>query len=177
MATRTELFRPLILVFSIIIADQVTKVIVVQTIPLITEGGPIIHVVGDFLRLIHARNLGIAFSLGDTLPQELRSVLFVLLPALVLAVLMLYYWRSDELTTLQRWAVAGIVGGGFGNLIDRVFRAQGVVDFLDVKFYGLFGMARWPTFNIADASVVVCGILLVASMFIGEGSTEYEQEG
>ena len=67
---------------------------------------------------------------------------------------------------MQRWAICGIVGGGIGNLIDRFFRAEGVVDFIDVKFYGLFGFERWPTFNIADASVVVCGVLLVLSFVI-----------
>ena len=59
--------------------------------------------------------------------------------------------------------VVGIIGGGIGNLIDRIFRAEGVVDFIDVKFYGLFGMERWPTFNVADSAVVVCGILLIVS--------------
>ena len=60
----------------------------------------------------------------------------------------------------------GIAGGGFGNLIDRFFRAEGVVDFIDVKFYGLFGMERWPTFNVADSAVVVCGILLIISFIV-----------
>ena len=41
-----------------------------------------------------------------------------------------------------------------------------MVDFIDVKFYGLFGMERWPTFNVADSAVVVCGILLVVSFLI-----------
>jgi signal peptidase II len=58
----------------------------------------------------------------------------------------------------------GIIGGGFGNLIDRFFRPDGVVDFIDVKFYGLFGLERWPTFNVADSAVVVCGSLLFISM-------------
>jgi signal peptidase II len=178
MATRKELLRPLLLILVIVAADQITKYFVVQNIQLITEGGPTINVFGEFLRFIHARNLGIAFSMGDSLPPGLRSALFAALPALVLAALMVYYFRTDELTRLQRWILAGIVGGGLGNLIDRVFRSQGVVDFIDVKIYGLFGMVRWPTFNIADASVVVCGILLVVSMFLtGEGSTEHEQEG
>ena len=57
----------------------------------------------------------------------------------------------------------GIVGGGLGNLVDRFFRKEGVVDFIDVKFYGLFGLERWPTFNVADSAVVVCGILLIIS--------------
>jgi len=60
--------------------------------------------------------------------------------------------------------VAGIIGGGLGNLIDRIFRPQGVVDFISVNFYGFLGFSRWPTFNIADSSVVVCGILLFLSV-------------
>ena len=51
------------------------------------------------------------------------------------------------------------------NLIDRFFRANGVVDFIDVKFYGLFGLERWPTFNIADAAVVISFVLLILYSF------------
>ena len=69
--------------------------------------------------------------------------------------------------------MAGIIGGGFGNLIDRIFRPAGVVDFIDVRFYGIFGLERWPTFNVADASVVVAGILLIVS-FILEKDKENE---
>ena len=53
---------------------------------------------------------------------------------------------------------------GFGNIFDRIFRPEGVVDFIDVKFYGLFGMERFPTFNVADSFVMVCAILLVISV-------------
>ena len=60
----------------------------------------------------------------------------------------------------------GIAGGGLGNLIDRFFRAEGVVDFIDIKFFGLFGLERWPTFNVADSAVVICGILLVISFIV-----------
>ena len=59
-----------------------------------------------------------------------------------------------------------MLGGGLANMVDRVFRPQGVVDFVDVKFYGLFGMERYPTFNVADSSVVVGGILLLVT-FLG----------
>ncbi|WP_461252145.1 signal peptidase II, partial [Treponema sp. R8-4-B8] len=72
---------------------------------------------------------------------------------------------SDEFTPIQRWALAGIIGGGIGNIIDRIFRSDGVVDFISVNIYGLLGMQRWPTFNIADSSVVVGCILLLVTMF------------
>jgi signal peptidase II len=45
------------------------------------------------------------------------------------------------------------------------------VDFVSVKFYGLFGLERWPTFNVADSAVVVAGLaLLVSFMREGNGS-------
>jgi signal peptidase II len=84
----------------------------------------------------------------------------------VLGFLLGYYLRSDELTRLQRWAIGGIIGGGAGNLIDRIFRPDGVVDFISVKFYGLFGFERWPTFNIADACVVISMFLFLFSIII-----------
>jgi signal peptidase II len=156
---------PLILTVAILVLDQVTKAIIVATIPMQTIGSQFF---GDFLRIIHVRNPGIAFSLGAGSPDAVRFVVFTLVPIGVMLALLAYFLRSHDLTMMQRWGLAGILGGGCGNLIDRIFRPDGVVDFIDVKFYGLFGMERWPTFNIADSSVVVCGILLVVSMlFLG----------
>lgn len=162
---------PLILVAAIVVIDQITKAIIAANVPRIETSGYVINVIGDFLRIIHTRNLGIAFSLGRGLSAGFRSVLFVALPTIVLVALSVLYFRSDEFTPVQRWAVAGILGGGIGNLIDRLLREDGVVDFVDVKFFGIFGLERWPTFNVADASVVVCGILLVVGMF-AQGKAE-----
>ena len=55
-----------------------------------------------------------------------------------------------------------------GNIIDRIFRPEGVVDFISAKFYGILGFERWPTFNAADSSVVVCGIILVVTLFFAK---------
>ena len=163
--TPRELWTPLILAAAIVLVDQITKAIIVAHVPLYYRTGFSIEVLGDFFRIIHARNLGIAFSIGDGLPFWLRKALFVAVPVAVLGVLVGSLYRSRDLTRTQRWYVAAIIGGGVGNIIDRVFRPQGVVDFLDVKFYGLFGLERWPTFNVADSSVVVGGVLLVLTMF------------
>lgn len=160
---------PFILTFAIILADQLTKFLVELYIPLDYANG---HLgigpafLGDFLRIIRVYNTGVAFSLGDSWPLALRRLSFGLVPLIVMVLVIVVYFRNKEFTMLQRWAICGVLGGGFGNLIDRFFRARGVVDFIDVKFYGLFGMERWPTFNIADSAVVVCGILLVASFLI-----------
>jgi signal peptidase II len=94
-------------------------------------------------------------------------MLFSLLPLAVIALLFLYYLLTrDPLTRLQKWTFAALLGGGLGNYVDRIMRPEGVVDFLDVKFYGIFGLARWPTFNLADATVVIAGILLFVTFFI-----------
>lgn len=152
---------PLFLSLGLVLLDQITKLWIVTHVPLYYRTGYAIDVIGDFFRIIHARNLGIAFSIGYDFPEIARRVLFISLPAIVVTVLLYLMFRTDEFRGLQRWCVAAIIGGGVGNLIDRIFRADGVVDFLDVKFYGILGMERWPTFNVADSSTVVGGILLV----------------
>lgn len=158
--TKGKLY-PLLLSTLVILADQVSKLIIVAQYPL----GKITRVFsGDFFWITHVRNKAIAFSLGHGLPDLVRQILFIVLPIVVLALLMVYYFRYNDFSRLQRWAVAGIVGGGIGNIIDRIFRPAGVVDFISVNFYGLLGFDRWPTFNIADSAVVVCGILLFISI-------------
>ena len=154
---------PITLAVVVIVLDQITKMLVVRFIPYGTIGASYL---GDFLRLIHISNTGVAFSVGATWSDTVRSILFSVVPVLVIAIVIGVYFRNNEFSKLQRWAIMGIVGGGIGNLIDRIFRAEGVVDFIDIKFYGLFGLERWPTFNIADSAVVVCGILLFVSFII-----------
>jgi signal peptidase II len=155
---------PFILTGLVVLADQLVKSFIVKHWP--QEGTLIKDVFSNgFLYLYHVRNKAIAFSLGRNLPDSLRPFLFILVPLVVLGLLVWYYFRSEEFSALQRWALAGIVGGGLGNIIDRIFRPDGVVDFISVKFYGLLGLERWPTFNIADSSVVVCCILFLVSIF------------
>ncbi len=155
---------PFALTVSIIMLDQISKAIVVAKIPL---GTIVASYFGDFLQIWHVRNKAVAFSLGAGLPDGFRSVLFLVVPVIVMVLLVwMLLSRKNQFSTLQRWALAGILGGGIGNLIDRFCRPDGVVDFVSVKFYGLFGLERWPTFNVADSSVVVCGILLIISLMV-----------
>ena len=161
---------PLILVLVVMILDQLTKLIVTDTIPLYEVGASFF---GGFFRIVHVNNPGIAFSIGQGWSVAARGILFRLVPLLVIIVVLGVYMRNDDFTALQRWSIAGIAGGGFGNLIDRFFRAEGVVDFIDFQWFGITNSPfkflrweRWPTFNIADSAVVVCGILLVLSFLL-----------
>jgi len=155
---------PLSLTAFLIIFDQVVKAIIVKVQPLHPA---LIRDVfnNDFFKILHVRNKAIAFSIGENFPDFIKPALFIVVPILVLVFLIWYYFKSNEFTNVQRWAAAGIIGGGLGNIIDRIFRPDGVVDFISIKLYGFLGFEYWPTFNIADSSVVVCCILLLVTMF------------
>lgn len=160
---RKEKLIPLFFLAGVLILDQLTKYLVVKYIP---ENTILWSFFGDFLRIVHVRNLGAAFSFGSALPATARSVLLAILPVAVLVFALFIYFRNNEFTYFQRWLICGVLGGGFGNIADRLFRPAGVVDFIDVKFYGIFGFERWPTFNVADSCILVCGIWLFISFLI-----------
>ncbi|PKL25212.1 MAG: signal peptidase II [Spirochaetae bacterium HGW-Spirochaetae-3] len=153
---------PFALTLAILVADQVTKAAVVASI---RPGRIAWNALGDFFWLVHQKNTGAAFSMGDGLAEPLRVAILIVVPLALMIALCVYYFKTDELTPVQRWALCGIIGGGVGNIIDRIARPEGVVDFLSFKFYGLFGLERWPTFNVADSAVVLCGVLLVVAGF------------
>ena len=161
---------PISLAALVILLDQITKILVMKNIPLGTIGAQFF---GDFIRIIHVANTGVAFSVGATWSETARRLLFSLIPLIVIGIVITIYFRNNTWTKLQHWTIMGIVGGGLGNLIDRFFRAEGVVDFIDVKWFGIqkaplaiLRMDRWPTFNVADSAVVVCGILLMISFIV-----------
>lgn len=158
-----KLLMPFILTFAVIIADQITKCLVVKYIEPWTIGAQFF---GDILRIVRVANNGVAFSMGDSLSLIGRRLCFGLVPVIIMGLVIGVYFRNKEFTILQRWAICGVVGGGIGNIIDRIFRVEGVIDFIDVKFYGIFGLQRWPTFNVADMAVVICGIMLIISFVV-----------
>ena len=161
MKIKKEVMLPFILTLFVILLDQITKIAIVHYAP---PSRILSSFFGDFLQIILVYNTGAAFSLGNTLSPILRFLFLKLLPLLVVIAFIPVYFRV-EFSKFERWAICAILGGGIGNLIDRFFRAEGVVDFIDVKFYGLFGLERWPTFNIADASVVIAFALLILYSF------------
>lgn len=155
-----DYFLPFSLTAFVILIDQLSKAFIVANWPI--QGTLIANVFdNDLLIIYHVRNPAIAFSIGYNLPQQFRFPLFVVVPILVLVFLLVYYFKIEDFSRLQRWALAGIIGGGIGNIIDRIFRPDGVVDFISVKFFGIFGLERWPTFNVADSSVVICCFIML----------------
>ena len=161
---KRDYFLPLILTFVVIALDQLTKWLIIKSIAPWSVGATFF---GDFLRIVCVYNTGAAFSLGSGLSSVMRFIVMACIPSCFIAGICVVYFKS-EFPRLQRWFLGGIIGGGISNLLDRFFRAEGVVDFIDIKFFGLFGLERWPTFNIADAAIVVCGVGLFVTIFIYE---------
>jgi signal peptidase II len=162
---------PFILTILVILADQLLKFYIDHNWPLPHPDDRLFIkdiFANGVLQIWHVRNKAIAFSLGSGVPDFLRPVLFIILPIGVLAFLVWYYFSTKELTILQQYALAGIIGGGSGNIIDRIFRPDGVVDFISIslKFIPLPIFNPWPTFNLADASVVICCIIFLISIII-----------
>jgi signal peptidase II len=165
-AKKVLAFLPTLLSASLIAADQASKAWIVANVP---DNSIYSRYFGDFLWIVHTRNLGIAFSIGDSIPAVLRVLLFIAVPICFLVAAAVYGYRSKALTLFQRFAIAFIVGGGLGNQVDRIFRTEGVVDFVSFSMYGLFGFDRFPTFNVADMSITIGAIALLISGFFMEG--------
>ncbi|HUF89299.1 MAG TPA: signal peptidase II [Gemmatimonadota bacterium] len=132
----------------VLVLDQLTKAWVRSTMTL----NETIPVVGDVVRLTYIHNEGAAFGLSVG-PHS--SQVFLVLAA-VASVLVLYLLLSaPREERMQRVALALILGGALGNIIDRV-RWSMVVDFIQVGVAGHF----WPIFNVADSAVTIGAVLL-----------------
>jgi len=154
---------PFVLTLTAIVLDQITKALVVGHIPFGTVGYTLY---GNFLWIVHDRNLGAALSFGANWPEIPRRLFLQILPLIVLVgAITFFYLRDRSLSKIQYWTLAGILGGGFGNLIDRFFRPEGVVDFVSVAWFG-FPWSRFPTFNVADSFITVCGFVLLLSVLL-----------
>lgn len=146
----------------VLVLDQVTKRIVADHMFV----GESIGVLGSFFRLTYVHNDGAAFGL------ELGGRWsFIVVTALVAAFILFYYTRSER-TVTARWALALILGGALGNLVDRI-RIGEVVDFLHFSVGGL----SYPIFNVADIGVSVGVGLLAIHLFRKDHSERDAHDG
>ncbi len=114
-----------------------------------------VDVLGDLLRLAYVRNPGAAMGL---LPAG-REVL-IAVSVLASVFLIALYLRTPPRLVVRRAALAAIVGGAFGNLVDRIWYGGSVVDFIDIGV----GVHRFYTFNVADMGVSLGGAVLFLSL-------------
>ena len=132
---------------GVLVVDQASKAWVTGNLDL----GAGIELLGEWVRIVHWRNSGALFGL---LPQS--APIFAVVSLGVVALIVLYHRRAGRgyLTTV---ALALLLGGAIGNLLDRL-RYGSVVDFVDMGV----GQWRFYTYNAADAAITTAILLLIA---------------
>jgi signal peptidase II len=152
-ASKAFVFWPLVSV--LLLADCTTKQVAAERL----EPEHVPHeVLGDVVRFTLAYNQGASFSVS--LGEHSRWILAALALG-VLGVLMMQYRRAEPHDRTLALALALIVAGASGNLLDRLRSPRGVVDFIDIGI----GDVRFWTFNLADVAVF-CGAVLLANLLI-----------
>jgi signal peptidase II len=141
----------LALALGVVVLDQVTKAIVIARIPLHRT----IPVIAGFFDLTHVKNAGTAFGFLNAAGAS-APLLVTGLALAVFAGVLVWAFRTPPEHRLLQTALALVMGGAVGNLIDRV-RFACVTDFL--RFY--VDRWEWPSFNVADSAISV-GVALIA---------------
>ncbi len=152
MPPRSKVASLLAIASAIVLADLATKAIFERAF----YGQPTLHLLGDTVRVGFVFNSGVFLSLGHALSPALRFWLFVVGVGAVLAALLVLTLKDGRFRRPEVFAVAAIVGGGIGNLIDRVHLGA-VRDFLNLGI----GPVRTGIFNVADMAITFGGVALV----------------
>lgn len=155
---RRKYLRLAVIAGVIVIADQITKFVILREIGLHAS----IPVIPGFFHITHVQNPGGAFGFMADQSALVRGVLFLAVSTLAVGLVLWFYHKTPP---THRWLAAGfalIFGGAVGNLIDRV-RIGKVVDFLDFFVNGW----HWPAFNVADSAITVGIAIFIIHVIAG----------
>ncbi|WP_295795620.1 signal peptidase II [Mucilaginibacter sp.] len=131
--------------------DQVSKTIVRHKLEYYEQ----VRFLDNHFTLVKVENTGAFLSVGNSLSGPLRFILLNLLPLMAVAA-GLVFMLTRELTRTTLFSVILIVGGGFGNIYDRI-RYGSVTDFMHIKF----GSLQTGIFNVADVSIMLGMLILI----------------
>ena len=156
-AARAPFVRPIEIatIGSIVVVDQLTKFIVRSSLPLYAKKS----LIPNFLDVTHVQNTGAAFGLLNAADFPFKSAVMIGIATLALVAISLYARQLGNDEKLSRYGLALILGGAFGNLIDRAIAGY-VIDFVDVYW----GEAHFWAFNVADAAITIGAILVLLEM-------------
>ena len=143
----------------LVLADQISKTIVVKTMSLY-ESIPVIH---NFFHFTYITNDGMAFGINF----PFGYYIFTSVSALLTLFLFWYLWSVRTHSIVIRLGISFIIAGAIGNLIDRIFLGA-VIDFLDF----MIGNFHWYVFNLADSYVTVGMVLVLVDSIILEKKRE-----
>ncbi len=155
---------------AVFLLDQATKSWAIRKLRF--DGD--MEIISGFLNFHYATNTGVAFSMfgshGDTGRWALSGLAF-----LAATLVIYFFWRTPRSDDRILGALALLLAGILGNVIDRV-RLGYVIDFIDVQF----GNWHYPTFNIADMAICTGAGLLILDMFLtrndDKDATEEKEE-
>lgn len=158
----------LALMVGVVALDQLTKWLIVRTLDL-HDYRPLID---GLLSLSNVRNRGAAFGLLSDADLPYQAIVFSVLSLAALGAIALYAFRLPATARLPLLALALVLGGAVGNLVDRL-RLGYVVDFIHVywKHY------QWPDFNMADSAISIGVALLILDMLRSPRSGEARKTG
>jgi signal peptidase II len=148
-----------ITILSVIGVDQLTKQIVRQMVPLHET----VNVIPGLLDLTHVQNTGAAFGLLNAAEFPYKPAVMIVIAAIALIAIAAYGAQLGFHERMARLGLSLILGGAFGNLIDRALVGH-VVDFVDVYWRN----SHFWAFNVADAAITIGAILVLLDM-IGLG--------
>lgn len=147
---------------AVVAADQLSKLWVVDNIPLFTH----IDAIPGLFHLTYVQNTGAAFSALQG-QQWLFALIFVVFAA---AIVWEFSTKRMGFTALERWCIVAVFAGGLGNMIDRL-RLGYVIDMIEVDFI------RFPVFNVADCFITCgCILLLVHLVFFNKDFWKEEKK-
>jgi len=152
---RAMLALLVLVTLPVLILDQASKHFVSYHLRLYQSIGVIPH----WLDITYTLNPGAAFSLFAAMPAWFRSSFLLGLAAGAIVVLVVLLIR-DPRASLTSGALALILAGAIGNLIDRVWRGP-VVDFILMHYY----THDYPVFNVADSAITVGVVLILIASF------------
>lgn len=151
----TWFFLLIVLILNIAL-DQISKFVVRNEISDYEH----IVLIKNFFTLTKVENSGAFLSLGDNMPYIFRLIILTGLPVLFLGYGLFYLFSKKNLPSTMQIALCFLIGGGMGNLYDRILHGS-VTDFMHMDFQ----IFQTGVFNIADISIMIgVGILLIQSL-------------
>lgn len=148
-----------IIALILLVVDQLVKLIIKSSLHLHQE----LIVIKNFFSIHYLQNKGAAFSILQD-----KTLLLIIIAILYVAI-MVYYIKKETFGNLSSIAIGLILGGIFGNLIDRIIYSE-VIDYLSFSFFGY----NFPVFNIADIGITVGAFLLIIHYILEEKKKDKE---
>ena len=147
----------LLIVICNVGCDQISKTIVRNEIGYYEN----IKVYINNITLTKVENTGAFLSVGSVLPEFLKFVLLILLPSIVLLTGLYFILTKARLSKLTMVGAAFVIGGGIGNLYDRIMFGS-VTDFLHIDFV----IFQTGIFNFADVSIMIGMAMIIAAAYV-----------